>query len=145
MGLKAGWIRLFFIFCQIFAIFDDFSKCIKTLKNHEIWQKNEEKPCLICSQPISLLIPGTYPKMRFRVPVLPLILDSTIDDDTLQNCAIFYELSGLLSKSNYFLLHKYKVFMFHYYIFFSMTGSCFYTKIVVSVKFFKCHNNLLAK
>ena len=25
-GLKACWTRLFFIFCQIFGIFDDFSK-----------------------------------------------------------------------------------------------------------------------
>ena len=47
-GLKASWTRLFFIFCQIFAIFDYFSKwnLPKALWNFEkssnmpeIWQK----------------------------------------------------------------------------------------------------------
>ena len=72
-------------------------------------------------------------------------LDYTIDDDdTLQNCAIFYELSGLLSKSNYyyFLLHKYyKVFTQFVTYFFSLS-------LVFLLKNYSCsccNNILLAK
>ena len=38
---------IFFIFCQIFAIFDDFStsSAHSTLKNCKNLAKNEEKPC----------------------------------------------------------------------------------------------------
>ena len=45
----ASWTRLFFISCQIFAVFDDFSKwgvhcrCCEILKNYQIWPKNNEE------------------------------------------------------------------------------------------------------
>ena len=35
-GLKASWTTFFFNNCQIFDIFEDFSKF--TLKKHQIWQ-----------------------------------------------------------------------------------------------------------
>ena len=50
----ASRTRISFIFCQIFAIIDDFSQwsaprnCSGTLKNHQIWGKYEEKPCSTC-------------------------------------------------------------------------------------------------
>ena len=81
-GFKARWTRLFFIFYQIFGIFDDFSKfqsiyqCNwfwKIIKSAKILAKNEEKPCSTCIIPIS---PWhcMYPNPGFRVPVLLLIL-----------------------------------------------------------------------
>ena len=44
-GFTASWIKLFFIFCQIFGIFDDFSvspapsAAYSMLKNHQICQR----------------------------------------------------------------------------------------------------------
>ena len=78
----------------------------------------------------------------FGYPFCPL--DYTIDDDdTLQNCAIFYELSGLLSKSNYyFLLHKYsKVFTQFVTYFFSLSLVFLLKNYSLSC----CNNILLAK
>ena len=70
-GFKASQTRLFLIFCQIFGIFDDFSKWRSV--NHQICQnklaKNEEKPWLNLSlKPIFQLIPGTR-KSDFRYPI----------------------------------------------------------------------------
>ena len=59
-GLNESWTRLFFIFCQIFAIFDDFlkwstlkgaAKLWKIIENGKNLAKNEENPCSTCIQP----------------------------------------------------------------------------------------------
>ena len=49
--IRFFWLRLFFIFCQIFAIFDDFSKSqnIFSIFHFEKWQKfgGKEKKSLV--------------------------------------------------------------------------------------------------
>ena len=64
-GFKASRTRLFFIFCQAFVIFDDFSKwsALKVMRNFEksskIWQKKKKVSCSTYLKPIFRLIPGT--------------------------------------------------------------------------------------
>ena len=72
-GFKASWTRLFFIFYIIWLFFQSSSEPYmhSTLKNHQIWQKNEENKSSTCLQPISLSYCG-YLKPVFRVPFPPL-------------------------------------------------------------------------
>ena len=98
-GLRAYWARLFFIFCQTYAmpIFDDFSKWSipKVLRNFEkssnmanIWQA-------WLNLPLTHFLAGPrYPKIRFRVLVPPL--DTAGLDDT----CCFKEKYGNLINNN---------------------------------------------
>ena len=70
--LNASWARLFFIFCQISALFDYFSsgarhRCNATFKNHQKWQKfgkkASENPFSSCVQP------GHFQNPTFKNPV----------------------------------------------------------------------------
>ena len=45
MGFQGKWTRLFFIFCQMFAIFVEFSNFRSPLKKQKIWEKL--KKCVI--------------------------------------------------------------------------------------------------
>ena len=87
MGFKKSWKKSFFIFCQIsFELFNDFSrpfglekslKHYKSLKNHQIRQQNEEKPCSICVK--NTFLHCTYfqkPKTRVWVSVTQPVTSS---------------------------------------------------------------------
>ena len=64
-GLKASWTRYFFIFCQMFARFYDFSKfhsifgALSTLKKHQIWQKMKKSLGQLAFNPFLHGISGT--------------------------------------------------------------------------------------
>ena len=83
-------MRFFFIFCQIFGIFDCLSKW--SLKNHQIMAKYKEKPCSTFPKPIFRMITNMYPKIRFRVPDSSLVIyifDECIRLFFLKKFAIF--------------------------------------------------------
>ena len=78
-GLKASWTRLFFIFCQIFAIFDDSSnwRTPKGLRNFEKIIKFGQNLCTKWRRRLIKLsinpFFGYSPKIRFRVLDLSLV------------------------------------------------------------------------
>ena len=72
--LKTCWTRLFFIFCQIFDMFDEFSKwslpmALQNFKKSSsvLYQKKGNTPCSPCLKPIFFADFG-YPKIQFGVP-----------------------------------------------------------------------------
>ena len=74
--LEASQTRLFFIFCQIFAIFDDCSKWSspqKTSNMSKIWPKMKKSLVWLALNTFFGWYSG-YPKIGFRVTVRVLLL-----------------------------------------------------------------------
>ena len=93
-GISQKWVegklkRLFFIFYQIFVVFDDFSKFCSTFdllhneKSSNIWQWQKMKKSLVqlaFNPYISTWYYG-YPKFGFRVTIPPLITITILWDN----------------------------------------------------------------
>jgi len=67
------------IFCQLFTILDDFSKCCETLENHQICQNFGKKwrKAFVDLPSTHFSADYRYPKVGFRVPIPPLAITYT--------------------------------------------------------------------
>ena len=85
MSFKASWTRVFFIFCQIITIFDDFSKFwsifgvlqiekASNIPKKIFFGKNEEKPCSTCLKThFSMGLPKSETWVYFQVLIPSLV------------------------------------------------------------------------